>query len=285
VAPTDSNTVYASTDAGWISVTTNALAGVGSVWNKGNNGVRFITQVVVDPHTSTTAYLTYSGFSGFNGNFAHVARTTDRGLTWKDISANLPNIPVNGIAIDTVLANTYYVATDIGVFRTRNGGASWLPRVTVLGVTLHDPTRTLRATTHGRSIWDIHVPIADLATSVTESPNPVPHGTNLKYTLNVTNQGPDIATSTVVSDATPVGTTFAGFTTSAGTCTRPVVGATGTLSCKVGSLASGAKVTVTMTVKDTATAGSMLTNKGSASLATPDPNTKNNSMVVKTSVD
>jgi uncharacterized repeat protein (TIGR01451 family) len=127
--------------------------------------------------------------------------------------------------------------------------------------------------------------MADLATSVTESPNPVPHGTNLKYTLNVTNQGPDIATSTVVSDPTPVGTTFAGFTTSAGTCTRPAVGATGTLSCKVGSLASGAKVTVTMTVKDTAAAGTMLTNKGSASLATPDPNTKNNSMAVKTSVD
>jgi uncharacterized repeat protein (TIGR01451 family) len=291
VAPTDSNTVYVGTNVGWISVTTNALAGLGSVWNKGNNGVRFITQVVVDPHTSTTAYLTYSGFSGFNGNVAHVARTTDRGLTWKDISANLPNIPVNGIAIDTVLANTYYVATDIGVFRTRNGGASWsplgagLPRVTVLGVTLHDSTRTLRATTHGRSIWDIHVPMADLATSVTESPNPVPHGTNLKYTLNVTNQGPDIATSTVVSDRTPVGTTFAGFTTSAGTCTRPAVGATGTLSCKVGSLASGAKVTVTMTVKDTAAAGTVLTNKGSASLATPDPNTKNNSMAVKTSVD
>jgi uncharacterized repeat protein (TIGR01451 family) len=235
--------------------------------------------------------LTYSGFSGFNGNVAHVARTTDRGLTWKDISANLPNIPVNGIAIDTVLANTYYVATDIGVFRTRNGGGSWsplgagLPRVTVLGVTLHNPTRTLRASTHGRSMWDIHVPIADLATSVTESPSPVPHGTNLKYTLNVTNQGPDIATSTVVSDATPVGTTFAGFTTSAGTCTTPAVGAAGTLSCKVGNLASGAKVTVTMTVKDTAAAGATLTNRGSASLATPDPNTKNNSMAVKTSVN
>ena len=134
-------------------------------------------------------------------------------------------------------------------------------------------------------MWDLHVPIADLATSVTESPNPVPHGTNLTYTLNVTNQGPDIATNTVVSDATPVGTTFVGYTTSVGTCTTPAVGATGTLSCKVVSLSSGAKVAVTMTVKDTAAAGTTLTNRGRASSPTPDPNTKNNSMTVKTSVD
>jgi uncharacterized repeat protein (TIGR01451 family) len=291
VAPTDSNTVYAGTDDGWIAVTTNALAGAGAVWNNRNNGARYITQVVVDPQTSTTAYLAYSGFSGFNGNVAHVARTADGGQTWKDISANLPNIPVNGIVIDPVLANTYYVATDIGVFRTGNGGARWsplgagLPRVTVLGVTLHNLTRTLRASTHGRSMWDIHVPIADLATSVTESPSPVPHGTNLKYTLNVTNKGPDIATSTVVSDATPVGTTFAGFTTSAGTCTAPVVGTAGTLSCKIGNLANGAKVTVTMTLKDSVGVGSTLTDTGRAFSSTPDPNTKNNSMTVKVSVD
>ena len=296
VAPTDSNTVYACTSDGWFAVTTNALAGAGAVWNNRyiegiGQSPRYMTQVAVDPHISTTAYLTQSGFNGFNGNFAHVARTTDGGLTWNDITGNLPNIPVNAIVIDPVLANTYYVATDIGVFRTQNGGASWsplgagLPRVTVLGVTLHNPTRTLRASTHGRSMWDIHVPIADLATVVTESPSPVPHGTNLKYTLDVTDSGPDIATNTVVSDATPVGTTFVGYTTSAGTCTTPAVGATGILSCKVGSLASGAKLTVTMTVKDMAAAGSSLNDTGRAFSATPDPNTKNNSMAVKTSVD
>jgi uncharacterized repeat protein (TIGR01451 family) len=286
VAPTDSNIVYAGTDDGRIAVTKNALAGVGAVWNSLFIGLHYITQVAVDPHISTTAYLTYSGFDS-----GHVLRTTDGGVTWDDISSNLPNAPANGIAIDPVLAKTYYVATDIGVFWTRNGGAKWsvlgtgLPRVTVLGVTLHDSSRTLRASTHGRSMWDVHVPIADLATAVTESPNPVPHGTNLTYTLNVTNQGPDIATNTVVSDATPVGTTFVGYTTSAGTCTTPAVGATGTLRCKVGSLASGANVTVTMTVKDTVAAGTTLTNRGSASSPTPDPNTKNNSMTVKTSVD
>jgi uncharacterized repeat protein (TIGR01451 family) len=291
VAPTDSNTVYAATSYGppSVQVTTNALAGVGAIWKDRSSGLlccRFITQVVVDPHTSTTAYLAFSGF-----NFGHVFRTTDGGLTWKDVSGNLPDIPVNAIVVDPVLANTYYVATDIGVFRTRNGGGFWsvlgagLPRVTVLGLTLHNPSRTLRAATHGRSMWDIHAPIADLATTVAESPSPVPHGTNLKYTVNITNKGPDVAMNTVVSDVTPAGTTFVSFTTSAGTCTAPALGATGTLSCKVGNVASAAKATVTMTVRDTAAAGSTLTDTGRASSSTPDPNTKNNSMTVKTSVD
>jgi len=124
-----------------------------------------------------------------------------------------------------------------------------------------------------------------LAILATEAPNPVLHGTNLTYTLNVTNNGPDIAASTVVSDVTPVGTTFVGFTTGAGTCTAPAVGATGTISCHVGNLASGAKVTVTMTVRDTAAAGSTLTNIGKVSSTTPDPHITNNSVTTKTSVD
>jgi uncharacterized repeat protein (TIGR01451 family) len=287
VAPTDSDTVYAGTRGGVVQVTTNALAGVGTIWNNHSAGLpyRYITQVTVDPRASTTAYVALSGF-----NAGHVFRTTDGALTWNDISGNLPNIPVNAIAIDPVLANTYYVATDIGVFRTRNGGVNWgtlgagLPRVTVLGITLHNPTRTLRASTHGRSMWDIHVPIADLVTAMTENPNPVLHGTNLKYTLTITNKGPDVATNTLVSDATPVGTTFVSFTTSAGTCTAPAVGHTGTLSCKVGNLGNGAKVTVTMTVKDTAAAGSTLSDTGRSSSATPDPKSTNNAVTVKIGV-
>jgi uncharacterized repeat protein (TIGR01451 family) len=297
VAPTDSNTVYAGASGSpgdsRVFVTTNALAGVGSGWTDRSNGLppRFLTHIAVDPHSSTSAYVAYSGFSGFVDSLGHIFRTIDGGVTWKDVSGNLPNIPINAIVIDPILANTYYAATDIGVFRTRNAGSVWsvlgagLPRVAVLGLTLHDSSRTLRAATHGRSMWDIHVPIADLVTSLTESPNPVPHGTNLTYTLNVTNQGPDIAANTVVSDATPVGTTFVGYTTSSGSCTTPAMGATGTVKCKVGSLANGATATIMMTVKDTTTAGTSLTNRGSASSATPDPNINNNSMTVKTQVD
>ena len=59
---------------------------------------------------------------------------------------------------------TLYVATDIGVFRSTNGGATWsvlgtgLPAVAVLSLKLHTGSRTLVAATHGRGMWDLSVP-------------------------------------------------------------------------------------------------------------------------------
>src|SRR6266516_1101193 len=75
VARTNSNTVYVGSSEGFLNVTTNALDGVGAVWNDRSTGLqplyvrRFITQVAVDPHISTTAYVAFSSF-----NFGHVFR-------------------------------------------------------------------------------------------------------------------------------------------------------------------------------------------------------------------
>src|SRR5262249_53477507 len=98
VAPTDSNTIYTGSSHLIVEMATNALAGTGAVWNDRSASLNqllnyrplYITQLVVDPHSSTTAYVTISGF--FHD---HVFRTADAGFTWKDISGNLPNIPVN----------------------------------------------------------------------------------------------------------------------------------------------------------------------------------------------
>jgi hypothetical protein len=49
---------------------------------------------------------------------------------WTDISGtganHVPDIPVNALCIDPSIANTYYVGTDIGVFRTTDGGVNWM---------------------------------------------------------------------------------------------------------------------------------------------------------------
>ncbi len=86
VAPTNSNTVYAgaagSPGDSRVFVTTDALAGVGAAWSDRSTGLpqRFLTHVVVDPHTATTAYVAFSGFSGFVDSLGHVFRTTDGGV-------------------------------------------------------------------------------------------------------------------------------------------------------------------------------------------------------------
>jgi len=198
VAPTDSNTVYVGTSDSRVQVTTNA----GASWTDRSAGLprRFITQVASDPASSTTAYVTLSGFSGFLGDTqGHVFKTTDGAASWSDISGDLPNIPVNDIVIDPDQTNTVYVATDIGVFQTTDGGTSWtplgsgLPTVAVLGLKLHRASRTLRAATHGRSAWDLALgvpgPGVGLSPTSLEFGNQTVGTTSAAQVVTLTNTG------------------------------------------------------------------------------------------------
>ena len=178
VAPTNPNMIYVGTAAvgyrgpsptavpGAVLVTTNADAGRGAAWINRSAGLppRAVTQIVVDPANALTAYVAYAGFSGFSDNKGHIFKTTNGGVDWNDISGNLPNIRVNDVVLDPGLSDTLYIATDVGVLRTVDGGAIWssaadgLPNVVVMGLKLHRSSRTLRAATYGRGVWDLQVP-------------------------------------------------------------------------------------------------------------------------------
>jgi uncharacterized protein (TIGR03437 family) len=177
VSPSDPNTVYAGSSDGIritlsptrsrIQVTNNALAGTGATWTDRSSGLpsRVVTQIAIDPIDPATAYASFSGFSMATPS-GHVFKTTNSGQSWADVSGNLPDIPVNTLAVDPDIPNTIYVGTDAGVMVTTDGGATWsslgngLPRVVVHSLVLHRSSRTLRAATHGRSVWDILVPLA-----------------------------------------------------------------------------------------------------------------------------
>lgn len=179
VAPTDTsgNTVYAVTADGVFARSTNALAPVGSttmptVPTTGLPAGEYLSAIAVCPVQSYCAnqtpknvvYLVASGFG-----HGHVFKTTDASLgtvAWTDISGNLPNLPVNDIALDPDQPGTIYIGTDLGVYVSANDGATWaslangLPNVAVFGLKLHRSSRTLRAVTHGRGAWDLYVPFA-----------------------------------------------------------------------------------------------------------------------------
>jgi uncharacterized repeat protein (TIGR01451 family) len=289
VSPTNSMTIYAGTGNNRLWFSTNS----GTNWTQVTSGIppRYPTMVQGDPKTVGTFYVTFSGFSGFKGDTkGHVFRCTTASIACVDISSNLVNIPVNDITVDPDLANTYYIATDIGVFRTTNGGSTWasfstgLPRVAVLGLKLHRASRTLRASTHGRSTWDHLVPIADLAISGTETPNPVTNGGQLNYAFTVVNNGSNPATATTFSDVVPTGTTFVSASTSVGSCTTPAVGGTGTVSCNLGTMATAASATIGLAVTDTAPSGRVIKDTAKVKSSTPDPVSSNNSVTFSTKV-
>jgi photosystem II stability/assembly factor-like uncharacterized protein len=177
VSPTDANRVYTGASDGKVATTANALIGAGAVWSdiSANLPNRSISQIVIDPANASTAYAIYSGFTSgalYNDFAGHVFKTTNAGISWMDISANLPNVPANDLVVDPDLPHTLYLGNDIGVYVSTDSGATWnpvgvgLPHTVVSSLKLHRPSRTLRAATLGRSVWDLPVPVQGILMAV-----------------------------------------------------------------------------------------------------------------------
>lgn len=119
---------------------------------------------------------------------------------------------------------------------------------------------------------------ADLAIAKADAPDPVTEGSDLTYTLTVTNNGPNPATGVTVTDELPGGLSARSSSASQGSCSG-----TTTVTCALGDLASGASATVSIVIRPTS-AGS-LTNTARVSGNQPDPDQANNSATQTTQVN
>ncbi len=126
---------------------------------------------------------------------------------------------------------------------------------------------------------------ADLSIAMLDSPDPVVAGSNITYTISVTNAGPNAASSSALSDTTPAGTTFVSVTPGAGwTCPPLPVGGTGTQMCTNPSVPVGTStITLVLNVSAATPNGTIITN--TASVSSPDDAlTANNSATTTTTV-
>ena len=141
---------------------------------------------------------------------------------------------------------------------------------------------TLGALTYDTNEVDTPVEsTADLSITKSASSSTAAPGADLVYTLLAANNGPSAAAGATVSDTLPAGTTFVSANTTAGTCIESAPPATATLTCSLGGMASGATATITLTVKlDLDFAGDSVSNTGTISSATYDPNPLNNTSTV-----
>jgi len=126
----------------------------------------------------SSMYITGLGLSWTNpevlyicfGDFGwpRVMRSDDGGAHWTDRSGTageqLPAIPMTSIVVSPVSDDIAYVSSDVGVFRTQDGGITWqdfndgwqwqdVPRVIVTELALRRSSRTLFASTLGRGVY------------------------------------------------------------------------------------------------------------------------------------
>jgi photosystem II stability/assembly factor-like uncharacterized protein len=201
---TNPDTLYAATGTS-TATTSNGLCEVffssngGATWvNRTQPSMpdRYPTDLYVDPRDSKVAYLTYSGY----GN-PHLYKTTDAGATWQDLSNNLPDVPVQCVALDGDFPDDIYIGTDLGVYRSLSSGAwelweSGMPPAMILDLQFSKPNRTMRAATFGNGVYErklrpigqVSAPtptLSKLADFQLEQnyPNPFNPTTTIRYTI------------------------------------------------------------------------------------------------------
>jgi hypothetical protein len=125
-------------------------------------------------------------------------------------------------------------------------------------------------------VKDLSTVSADLGVTLVLSGSTIT-GANTIYTATVTNAGPSASTNVALTAVLPSSGVLASVTPSSGVCST-----SNGVSCNLGGIADGGKVTVTFVVQQTLTGSSTLSVQVSGSET--DPNTANNSATATATV-
>ncbi|MBI3879480.1 MAG: hypothetical protein HY301_05380 [Verrucomicrobia bacterium] len=240
-APSDaSGNIYAvGTSSGALQITLNG----GATWTDldAADAVpdRFVTGLAFDPQNPSILYVTLSGFDeGTPGKPGHVFKTTSArsgAAAWVNISPPA-NLPHDCIVVDPGAANAIYAGTDIGLWRSLDGGANWthmgpesgMPNVPVFDLQAGTGTRRIFAFTHGRGVFRLDPDAQDNTPSITSlAPASGAPGSTVAITGNKLNGATAVnfnglaATFTVNSASSISATVPAGATTGLVSVTTP----------------------------------------------------------------
>jgi len=167
-SPVDINTIWAGTDDGLLHVTrdggqnwTNATPPALPAWSK-------ISQLDASHTDVNTCYAAVNSIR-LDDLRPHILRTRDGGKTWQEITAGLPNDPINAVREDPVRKGLLFAGSERAVHVSFDDGEHWqslrlnMPATSIRDLVIKDDDVVVG--THGRSFWilDNITPLRELA--------------------------------------------------------------------------------------------------------------------------
>lgn len=217
-----------------------------------NNGPSTASQIqVTDTLPAELSYVGASGVGWSCGADGQVVSCT---------RASLPVGPAPEITIDANVSNP--------------GNNTLLNNLATVSSETTDPDASNNSATESTTLA-----LADLSLSISDTPDPVNAGDTVSYIIRATNAGLSAATSVMLENRLPAGTTYLTTTVSGWACAH----SNGVVNCTIANLPVGNAPDIIIKVQAPATAGT-LTNDATISAVTTDQNTGNNQASQSTQV-
>ena len=160
--------LYVGSDDGLVHVSKNG----GGSWEEISIGFPqdlWVSRVIASQHKKERVYVTLNGYR-WDDFTTYIFVSDNYGKSWKNISKNIPDSPVNVIREDPQNSEVLYVGTDNGIYTTFNGGSHWypfekgLPNVAVHDLVVQPQAKHLIVGTHGRSLYRANIAPLQLMT-------------------------------------------------------------------------------------------------------------------------
>lgn len=205
------------------------------------------------------------------------------GITWTCVASGGSSCPGAGAGNIAAAVNLLVGGTaTFTVNATINSGATG---TLVNTATITVPPGTTETAPANNSATDTNslTPQADLSITKTDLPDPVVAGTNLVYSITITNHGPSDAVSVGLVDTLPFQVNFVSSIPGGPTCAH----ALGVVTCSLGTLvaSTSTNVTITVAVPSSVVDGVVISNTAVTSSSTADPGPNPNVAVQTTLVE
>lgn len=246
-AKSNANVVGIVANSGRVFLTSNA----GGTWVQGGalpNSGSYTSSIAFDPTDYNVVYVTSVVPDATK---SHIWKSTNFGTSWTSIDGTgMPaGAPINQVVVDPGDRNVIYAATQLGLYRSADGGANWvrwgsgLPLVNVMDLWVAPDSSKVRVATYGRGFWELQGTSTPTAPTITNQPQSATVTAGATATFNVTAGGTSpFSYQWKKGGADIAGATAASYTTPATTTSDNNSSFTVTVSNSVGSVTSNAAI-------------------------------------------